>query len=97
MKEPYSHEKKWAYWCYTEAMELSSICVTVKDPELHIYYSNRAQAAMSLKRWYHAKEDLEKALSLNSTYTKTTQRLNIVKEELAKLEENKKACSADDD
>ncbi|KAL7574680.1 hypothetical protein ACA910_003023 [Epithemia clementina (nom. ined.)] len=58
--------------CYTQALHLSSA-----GPQLHVYYSNRVTAFVSLRQFEHAILDSERALALQPNYSKVHARLGL--------------------
>jgi len=58
--------------CYTQALRLSP-----SGPQSHVYFSNRAAALLSMKRFDQAILDSERALALQPTYGKAHARLGL--------------------
>jgi tetratricopeptide (TPR) repeat protein len=58
--------------CYTQALKLSP-----SGPQSHVYFSNRAAALLSMKRFDQAILDSERALALQPTYGKAHARLGL--------------------
>lgn len=58
--------------CYTQALRLSP-----SGPQSHVYFSNRAAALLSMKRFKEAILDSERALVLEPTYGKAHARLGL--------------------
>lgn len=71
-------EMLWAAGWYSVA-----ICIAEKtDPNLVIYFSNRAQAWIQMKQWEKAKKDLKEALTLDPNHEKSLMRLQFVDSQL---------------
>ena len=70
----YMQKKQYdaALQCYSEALR---ICPT--GPQSHVYFSNRAAALLSMKKFKEAIIDSERALSLAPTYGKAHARLGL--------------------
>ena len=70
----YMQKKQYdsALECYTQALR---ICPT--GPQSHVYFSNRAAALLSMKKFKEAIIDSERALSLAPTYGKAHARLGL--------------------
>ena len=63
---------------YQEAIAAYSFCIEQApsdDPELHLYYSNRAASFMQINDYGRAKEDAEACISLKPTWPKGYSRL----------------------
>lgn len=58
--------------CYTQALRASP-----SGPQSHVYFSNRAAALLSLKKFDQAILDSERALALQPTYAKAHARLGL--------------------
>ena len=58
--------------CYTSALKLSPA-----GPQSHVYFSNRAAALVSLRKFHEAILDSERALSLKPDYGKAHARLGL--------------------
>ena len=71
-----SHMQKKEYQqaaiCYTKALKLSPA-----GPNSHVYYSNRAAALLSMKKFHEAILDSERSLSLKPNYGKAHARLGL--------------------
>ena len=71
-----SHMQKKEYQqaaiCYTKALKLSP-----SGPNSHVYYSNRAAALLSMKRFNEAILDSERSLALKPDYGKAHARLGL--------------------
>ncbi|KAG7372402.1 trypsin-like serine protease [Nitzschia inconspicua] len=70
----YMQKKEYdaALECYTKALKLSP-----SGPQSHVYFSNRAAALLSMKRFDQAILDSERALALHPTYGKAHARLGL--------------------
>ena len=58
--------------CYTQALRISP-----SGPQSHVYFSNRAAALLSMKKFDQAILDSERALALKPTYSKAHARLGL--------------------
>lgn len=58
--------------CYTQALRISP-----SGPQSHVYFSNRAAALLSMKKFDQAILDSERALALKPTYGKAHARLGL--------------------
>jgi tetratricopeptide (TPR) repeat protein len=58
--------------CYTQALRISP-----SGPQSHVYFSNRAAALLSMKKFDQAILDSERALALKPTYAKAHARLGL--------------------
>ena len=65
-------EYEAALGCYTQALRL-----TPSGPQSHVYFSNRAAALLSMKKFDQAILDSERALALQPTYGKAHARLGL--------------------
>ncbi|VEU36558.1 unnamed protein product [Pseudo-nitzschia multistriata] len=70
----YMQKKKYddALECYTEALRLSP-----SGPQSHVYFSNRAAALLSMKKFDKAILDSERAIALAPSYGKAHARLGL--------------------
>jgi tetratricopeptide (TPR) repeat protein len=65
-------EYQLAWDCYTAALSRSP-----SGPQSHVYYANRAAAAVSLQRWADAVADAQRSLALSPDYAKAHARLGL--------------------